>query len=719
MLDVVAVLVTALWPPLWQRWLKDVEHAALDLRARRLGGAAARPARAVPGAARRRRPVRRAARRGDRRVGAGTARPGVGAGDRRRRAAAAAVVGRRRRRSRHRGGRHARAAARRDRSPADEPRPRHPPAPPARGARPGEVDHHVHRPGAGPRRVGGDGRAGARRRATTAAALPGVRAGAATTEVRAHRSATRWSATSASRSRRSPYIEGRREVDAGCAAARAPPAPQPAAHRCRGVAPGRGVQHVDPAVRDRAARRRAPGAGQRRRAARWSDCRTSPASGSPSTHPTRARSPSPASSSTFVRRCAPSPATTTPSCPAGPLFPAVAAVSDTSSHRFDPWLTALATRRLRRLDAHDVPRRIGAYGWVDDLDPSTDPTPPTRAGFLHAPGQRPGARRRRAARPRDQRRRGALADPGALRPRPPGGTPRRRRPLRDAHQRGARPRDRTARRRAAARARAAPAVPGPTGVEGPPGVRRPAGARRRAGDVAGRARPARRSPRGGRHLRRPARRRRRPRRRVRPGRGRPGVDGGRRRAGRAAGAAPAAHPPRGDVGAHHRARGPDAGRRRRGLTGDAGRSGARRAGGHRARAGDGVDVDHRRSELHARRPRPRRRPTSSSTTRPSSTRWPPRCSVVRRREGPPAVRRGDLDRLVRARRRAGRTARDRRWPGRRRGRAAHPARRAARRGDRPRRDARRRPARPGRRAALGTAGRRCGRRTGRAGGPRR
>ena len=28
MLDVVPNLVTALWPVLWQRWLKDVEHAA-------------------------------------------------------------------------------------------------------------------------------------------------------------------------------------------------------------------------------------------------------------------------------------------------------------------------------------------------------------------------------------------------------------------------------------------------------------------------------------------------------------------------------------------------------------------------------------------------------------------------------------------------------------------------------------------------------------------
>jgi len=70
----------------------------------------------------------------------------------------------------------------------------------------------------------------------------------------------------------------------------------------------------------------------------------------------------------------------------GPLAPAVAAVIDTSSHRIDPWVTAVGTRRLRRLIARDVPRRIGAYGWVDDLNPTDDPTPPTTAGLLHAPG---------------------------------------------------------------------------------------------------------------------------------------------------------------------------------------------------------------------------------------------------------------------------------------------------------------------------------------------
>jgi hypothetical protein len=69
----------------------------------------------------------------------------------------------------------------------------------------------------------------------------------------------------------------------------------------------------------------------------------------------------------------------------GPGSAALAAVADTSSHRIDPWVTALGTRRLRRLTARGVARRLGAYGWVDDLSPSADPTPPTMAGLLHAP----------------------------------------------------------------------------------------------------------------------------------------------------------------------------------------------------------------------------------------------------------------------------------------------------------------------------------------------
>lgn len=70
----------------------------------------------------------------------------------------------------------------------------------------------------------------------------------------------------------------------------------------------------------------------------------------------------------------------------GRLAPTVATVLDSASHRIDPWATAPASRRLRRLAARGVPRRLGAYGWVDDLSPADDPTPPTRAGLLHTPG---------------------------------------------------------------------------------------------------------------------------------------------------------------------------------------------------------------------------------------------------------------------------------------------------------------------------------------------
>lgn len=69
----------------------------------------------------------------------------------------------------------------------------------------------------------------------------------------------------------------------------------------------------------------------------------------------------------------------------GRLEACLSAVVDTASHRLDPWATALATARLRRLSAAGVGRRLGAYGWVDDLQPSQDATPPTTAGLLHAP----------------------------------------------------------------------------------------------------------------------------------------------------------------------------------------------------------------------------------------------------------------------------------------------------------------------------------------------
>ena len=104
----------------------------------------------------------------------------------------------------------------------------------------------------------------------------------------------------------------------------------------------------------------------------------------------------------------------------GALWPAVTAVIDTSSHRIDPWITGTGTRRLRRLIARDVPRRLGAYGWVDDLDPAVDPTPPTTAGLLHAPGNAQALAAAVLRDHADPRRRRPLADhctvgPGAAR----------------------------------------------------------------------------------------------------------------------------------------------------------------------------------------------------------------------------------------------------------------------------------------------------------------
>ena len=62
------------------------------------------------------------------------------------------------------------------------------------------------------------------------------------------------------------------------------------------------------------------------------------------------------------------------------------AVLDLTSHRVDAWWTGLAERRLSALAAHGGRPRLGCYGWVDDLAPNPDPTPPTSAGLLHAPG---------------------------------------------------------------------------------------------------------------------------------------------------------------------------------------------------------------------------------------------------------------------------------------------------------------------------------------------
>lgn len=60
------------------------------------------------------------------------------------------------------------------------------------------------------------------------------------------------------------------------------------------------------------------------------------------------------------------------------------ATLDTASHRIDPWLVGLPTRRLQDLvDRQAATFRLGAYGWVDAPRPGKPG--PTDAGLLHAP----------------------------------------------------------------------------------------------------------------------------------------------------------------------------------------------------------------------------------------------------------------------------------------------------------------------------------------------
>lgn len=60
------------------------------------------------------------------------------------------------------------------------------------------------------------------------------------------------------------------------------------------------------------------------------------------------------------------------------------ATIDTSSHRIDPWLTAIPPRRLDTLQGAGSLRRVlGAYGWVDA--PAPGHPGPAAAGLLHTP----------------------------------------------------------------------------------------------------------------------------------------------------------------------------------------------------------------------------------------------------------------------------------------------------------------------------------------------
>jgi hypothetical protein len=59
------------------------------------------------------------------------------------------------------------------------------------------------------------------------------------------------------------------------------------------------------------------------------------------------------------------------------------AAIDTSSHRIDPWFVGVAQRRLDAMQDSGATRRLGAYGWVDELRRGT--AGPTSAGLVHAP----------------------------------------------------------------------------------------------------------------------------------------------------------------------------------------------------------------------------------------------------------------------------------------------------------------------------------------------
>jgi hypothetical protein len=60
---------------------------------------------------------------------------------------------------------------------------------------------------------------------------------------------------------------------------------------------------------------------------------------------------------------------------------------DACSHRFDAWITSLATERLKELRGATGGQgaHFGAYGWVQNIRPAAAPFDPGPGGFIHAP----------------------------------------------------------------------------------------------------------------------------------------------------------------------------------------------------------------------------------------------------------------------------------------------------------------------------------------------
>ena len=60
---------------------------------------------------------------------------------------------------------------------------------------------------------------------------------------------------------------------------------------------------------------------------------------------------------------------------------------DLCSHRFDAWITSLATARLSELraNADQQGTHFGAFGWVQNLRPAATAFDPGAGGFIHAP----------------------------------------------------------------------------------------------------------------------------------------------------------------------------------------------------------------------------------------------------------------------------------------------------------------------------------------------